>query len=264
MGAKPGVTPIAEAIRTGPSVSTSGRPTAEDTANRRKLVQLLRNTPLPADELVHNLGLYLSRQSLARILYMSELYREIVNVHGVVMEFGVRWGQNMSLFGSLRGLYEPFNYNRVIVGFDTFSGFPEISQEDGRAVAAHDYGVTEGYEDHLREVLTVQEAMSPVAHIRKHELVKGDAAVAIGRYLEDNPHTIVALAYFDFDIYAPTKACLEAVLPRMPKGAIIAFDELNCPKFPGETVAVLETIGLHRYPLRRSPLNPLCSYMRIE
>jgi hypothetical protein len=254
----------ATAISTGRAVSNSGRPTTEDKENRRKLMELLQGTPLPPDELVHNLGLYLSRQSLARIIYMTELYREIIDVHGVVMEFGVRWGQNMSLFGSLRGLYEPFNYNRVIVGFDTFTGFPGVSPEDGPAVAAHDYRVADAYEDHLREVLAVQEAMSPIAHIQKHELVKGDAVVAIKRYLEDNPHTIVALAYFDFDIYAPTRACLEAVLPRMPKGAIIAFDELNCPKFPGETLAVLETIGLHRYPLRRSPLNPLCSYMRIE
>jgi len=251
-------------IRTGQAVSNSGRPTANDQENRRKLMELLKRTPLPADDLVHNLGLYLSRQSLARILYMAELYREIIDVHGVVMEFGVRWGQNMSLFGSLRGLYEPFNYNRVIIGFDTFAGFPGVSQEDGHAVAAHDYEVTNDYEDHLRQILAVHEAMSPIAHIRKHELVKGDAVVTIKRYLEDNPHTIVALAYFDFDIYAPTRACLEAVLPRMPKGAILAFDELNCPKFPGETLAVLETIGLHRYPLRRNPLNPHCSYMRIE
>lgn len=254
----------AKAISTGQAVSNSGRPTAEDRENRRKLMELLQRSPVPPDELVHNLGLYLSRQSLARIIYMTELYREIINVHGVVMEFGVRWGQNLSLFGSLRGLYEPFNYNRVIVGFDTFSGFPGVSPEDGAAVAAQDYSVADRYEDHLREVLAVQEAMSPIAHIRKHELVKGDAVAMIGRYLEENPHTIVALAYFDFDIYAPTKACLEAILPRMPKGAIIAFDELNCPKFPGETLAVLETIGLHKYPLRRSPLNPLCSYMRIE
>jgi hypothetical protein len=256
-GSRPG-------ISIGQAVSNSGRPSVQDEERRLKLMELLRNTPVPARELVHNLGLYLSRQTLARILYMAELYREIVNIHGVVMEFGVRWGQNMSLFGSLRGIYEPFNYNRTIVGFDTFEGFPEVSPEDGKAIAANDYRVTDSYENHLRELLAVQEAMSPIAHIRKHELVKGDAIITIERYLKDNPHTIVALAYFDFDIYAPTKACLEAIFPRMPKGAIIAFDELNCAKFPGETIAVLETIGLNRYTLRRSPLNPHCSYMRIE
>ena len=37
----------------------------------------------------------------------------------MVIEFGVRWGANLGLFQSLRGMYEPFNYNRKIVGFET-------------------------------------------------------------------------------------------------------------------------------------------------
>ena len=27
------------------------------------------------------------------------------------MEFGVRWGQNLALFESFRGIYEPYNYS---------------------------------------------------------------------------------------------------------------------------------------------------------
>ena len=79
-----------------------------------------------------------------------------------------------------------------------------------------------------------------------------------------HPRTIVSFAYFDFNIYAPTKACLEAILPRLTKGAILAFDELNCPEFPGETIAVMEVLGLSKFSLKRSLLNPLISYMVIE
>lgn len=106
--------------------------------------------------------------------------------------------------------------------------------------------------------------MSPLDHIKKHELVKGDASDTICRYLEQNPQTIVAMAYFDFDLYAPTKACLDAILPRVPKGGILAFDELNSAAFPGETAALLATIDINRYRLHRTPLNPLCSYLRME
>ncbi|HLZ64701.1 MAG TPA: TylF/MycF/NovP-related O-methyltransferase [Aliidongia sp.] len=247
-----------------PAPNVVGNAAAPERSARGELMGLLARTPIPQDELVHNLGLYLTRQTLSRILYMADLYRQIVEVHGVVMEFGVRWGQNLSLFSALRGIHEPFNYNRKIVGFDTFAGFPAVDAADGTAVRAGDYGVTEGFERHLDQVLQIHESLSPVSHIKKYELVKGDATVTIGDYLGRQPETIVALAYFDFDIYKPTKACLEAVLPRMAKGGILAFDELNCPQFPGETLAVLETIGLQRYPLRRSPLNPLCSYMRVE
>jgi hypothetical protein len=236
----------------------------QDRASRLGLMDLLKASPLPPGELVNNLGLYLSRQSLGRILSMAELYRLIVDIHGVVMEFGVRWGQNMSLFSSLRGLYEPYNYTRRIVGFDTFSGFPHVDPRDGAAVNPGDYGVVADYEAHLDAVLGVHQQMSPIAHIRKYELVKGDATATVPDYLGRNPHTLVALAYFDFDLYAPTKAAIEAILPRMVKGGILAFDELNCPEFPGETQAVLETVGLQKYKLRRAPLNSYCSYMIVE
>lgn len=245
-------------------ISTISSASTGDREARRSLASQLRNTSLPDDELILNLGLYLPRQVLSRILYMADLYRQIVDVHGVVMEFGVRWGQNMALFSALRGIHEPFNYNRKIVDFDTFSGFPGVDAKDGHRVAMGDYSVSADYEETLTGILGTHEALSPLAHIKKYELVKGDATETVVDYLERNPHTIVSLAYFDFDIYAPTKACLEAILPRVPKGGILAFDELNCAEFPGETAAVLETIGLHRYPLRRSPLNPLCSYFRVE
>ena len=91
----------------------------------------------------------------------------------------------------------------------------------------------------------------------------GDATETVPRYLRDHPETIIAFAYFDFDIYAPTKACLEAIRPRLTKGAVVAFDELNCPEFPGETLAFDEVFGVANYALRRSPLNPLISYLIV-
>lgn len=231
---------------------------------RERLLQLLKSTPLPDDELLHNLGLYVGRQTLSRMLLMQELYRLIVPVTGIVVEFGVRWGQNLALFSALRGMYEPFNYNRRIVGFDTWEGFPAVSPQDGDQVGAGDYGVSEGYRGYLEELLALHEAESPIAEKRKFELVAGDATRTFDEYLQRNPQTIVALAYFDFDVYAPTRRCLELLLPRVTRGSVIAFDELNCPEFPGETLAVLETIGLGRYALRRNADNPLVSYLVID
>jgi hypothetical protein len=46
-------------------------------------------------------------------------------------------------------------------------------------------------------------------------------------YLNDNPQTVVALAYFDLDLYPPIKTCLELIFDRVPKGGVLGFDELN-------------------------------------
>lgn len=238
--------------------------TAAEVDDKQALAARLRACEVPDGELLDNLGLFLPRQTLARILFMQKLYELILPVHGVVMEFGVRWGQNLALFSALRGMLEPFNYNRRIVGFDTFSGFPSVSELDGGRVQAGDYGVAEGWKGRLEEILGFHERNAPIPQKRKFELVEGDATQTVPAWLQQHPETVVALAYFDFDLYEPTKACLEALLPYVTKGTVLAFDELNCPEFPGETVAVREVLGLSRHAIRRDPSNPLISYVVVE
>lgn len=62
---------------------------------QREFSTALKQTPLPDDELLPNLGLYLNSKSLSRILFFYEIYRKIVNTHGICIEFGVRWGQTL-------------------------------------------------------------------------------------------------------------------------------------------------------------------------
>jgi hypothetical protein len=235
-------------------------------SNRNKFLSMFRACPIPDDELMNNLGLFISRQNLSRILFMNELYKKIINTHGVVIEFGVRWGQNLALFESFRGMYEPFNYNRKIVGFDTFNGFKSLDDKDGKSnvIVEGAYSVTDNYKKYLEKVLDHHESESPISHIKKYELVKGDATETIYKYLKDNPQTIIALAYFDFDIYRPTKECLKAIKDHLTKGSIIGFDELNYHNFQGETLAFKEVFGLNKYKIQRSILSPLQSYIVIE
>lgn len=246
------------------TIRTLSGATTTEAERKFDLVKRLRNSGVPDQELLDNLGLYLTRQTLSRINFMQKLYEMIVPVHGVIMEFGVRWGQNMALFSSLRGIHEPYNYNRRIIGFDTFEGFPTTTLEDGDLVKAGDYAVVADWIQELDAILDIHNQGSPIPHKRKHELVQGDATVTLPAYLRDHPETVVALAYFDFDLYKPTRDCLELIQPYLTKGSVVAFDELNTPEFPGETIAVREILGLKRYAIRRDSCNPLTSYMVIE
>ncbi len=228
------------------------------------LVAQLRNVDIPDEELLDNIGLFLTRQTLSRINFMQHLYELVLPVHGVIFEFGVRWGQNMALFSTLRGILEPYNYNRKIIGLDTFEGFPLVAPEDGKKVSQGDYGVTQKWENQLTDILDFHNQNAPIPQKRKFELVKGDATVTLPKYLASHPETIVSLAYFDFDIYKPTHDCLKMIQPHLTKGSVLAFDELNCPEFPGETLALREVFGLSSYAIRRDPSNPMTSYLVIE
>ncbi|MDD5634008.1 MAG: crotonobetainyl-CoA--carnitine CoA-transferase, partial [Candidatus Omnitrophica bacterium] len=150
----------------------------------KKFTQKVKSCPLPDDEILPNLGLFLTSKNLSRTLFFYEIYKMILQTHGVVMEFGVRWGQTLSLMSALRGIFEPFNRHRKIVGFDTFEGFKGISETDGNRCRCADgsFSVPEGYEAYLNEILSMQEALNPMSHLKRYELVKGDAVQTIPDY----------------------------------------------------------------------------------
>ncbi len=231
-----------------------------------QLVSLFKSSQLPDDEVLPNLGLFLTSKSLSRILFFYEIYKKIVNTHGIIAEFGVRWGQTLSIMSALRGIFEPFNRHRKIVGFDTFAGFQGISEKDGELCRCSDgsFSVAPDYEDYLAKILSIQEGLNPIPHLKKYELVKGDAAETIGAYLQKHPETIISLAILDFDIYAPTKAALEAIKPHLCKGSILVFDELCDDIFPGETIALNEVLGLNNVRIQRLPMTARISFMEVE
>lgn len=233
-----------------------------------RLARLADQFPAGDREALHQSPLFLLPHVVRRLLFLDAMYRQILPVHGVIMELGVRFGRDLAMFDALRTVHEPLNYGRKIIGFDTFTGFPSVHEQDGDYALVEVGGLHTGddYDDYLRAVLAEREQMAPYEHMRKFEIVKGDATVTVPEYLERNPHTIVALAYFDFDIYEPTRDCLKALRPHLTKGSILAFDELNCPDFPGETTAVREVLGLDTYAIRRLPgIGPgMPSYLVID
>ena len=77
----------------------------------------------------------MKRQTISRIVYYHELYQKIINIPGVICEFGVQWGATMAQLINIRGMYEPFNHSRKIYGFDTFEGFTSVDSKDGGGLA---------------------------------------------------------------------------------------------------------------------------------
>jgi hypothetical protein len=200
---------------------------------------------------------------IGRFLAKSKLFENVLNVHGSIVECGVFMGGGVMTWANLSAILEPLNHIRKIIGFDTFSGFVDVSEED-RSNAANDNlkkgGLkVDSYED-LLECARIFDTYRPLGHIPKIELVKGDALETIPAYIEANQHLVVSLLYLDFDLYAPTKAALEAFLPRMPKGAIVAFDQLGMKQWPGETRAMMETLDMRSLKLERFSFQPQISY----
>lgn len=210
---------------------------------------------------------FASRQSIAKFLTKYELFNKILHVNGSIVEGGVLHGGGTLAWAKLSSILEPTNHTRKIIGFDTFDGFPSVDQKDekGNDGSLTHVGALQGSSyDNVKEAVRVYNLNRPLSHIQKVELIKGDIAKTCKNYLDENPHLVVSLLYLDVDLYEPTKVLLENFLPRMPKGAIIVFDELNAKMFPGETTAVDEVIGLANLRIQRFPFDSYVSYAVIE
>ena len=234
---------------------------------RHEFVTLFKECPVPDNEILQHLGLFLSSKNLSRILFFDHIYKQIVDVQGSVMEFGTRYGPNLATFAALRGIYEPFNRMRKIIGFDTFKGFPSLTSKDNKdslLIKPGSLSVANDYEQYLEKIMQYHEDDNPMSHIKKFEIVVGDASVEIKHYLKRNPETIVALAFFDMDIYEPTKVCLSEIAPRLVKGSIVAFDQLNDHDCPGETTALSEVFFLKNLRIKRYIYASRVSYFVVE
>jgi hypothetical protein len=126
------------------------------------------------------------------------------------------------------------------------------------------YTQPDNYQATLETLLAAHESLHPLNHIKKFEIVAGDVSTTVPNYIDQNPETIVSLAYFDLDIYKPTVDALQAIKDRLTIGSILVFDELNCPGAPGETLALKEVFGLNNVAIQRFPYCSRVSYIEIK
>lgn len=214
---------------------------------------------------LHSFPVYVPRQVIEDFLARYELYRLIQPIQGDILEFGTFNGAGTFSFGHFTTIMEPQNLTRKIVTFDTFEGFPSTSQEDatGNKDLVRVGGLKSLPLDRLLKARRLWDRNRFISHIPKIEFVSGDIMDTLEPFLDQHPHTLPAMLYLDFDLFEPTAHVLKTLLPRMQKAAVIAFDELNHPSFPGETLAFLKEMIAGEFTVRRIPFSSRISYIQI-
>lgn len=246
------------------ALTNSVTQTTNDLLYKQQMEQFYSNATGTNIDKLNNFSRFTSRQSLSLFLAKNEIFQHILPIHGHIVECGVFMGGGLFTWAQLSAIYEPVNHGRKVIGFDSFDGFPQLGEMDRDGDASSEHKVKGAYKfEHLSELqqnIELFDLNRNLGHINKMELVKGDALQTIPQYMADNRHLVVALLYLDFDLYEPTKIALQHFLPRMPKGSVIAFDELNQKQWPGETMAVLEEVGINNIRIQRVPYTPSLSY----
>jgi len=245
----------------------------ETTANeqqlefRKGLVDAFQNSPLPLEERLFNIGMYTRSSVLVKFLVMSDIYKRIMHLPGNLLEFGTWWGQNLVLLENLRAIHEPFNKQRIIVGFDTFEGYTAPGDKDKHSDVWNENSYSTGgtgYIEYLKNLLQLHEGSNVLGHLRGgHRLVAGDVEQTAPQYFKNHPETLVAFAYFDMALYKPTHAALAAIKPHLMSGSVLLLDELTWSESPGEAIAFKEIFRRDEVQIEKCALYPSKSIVTV-
>jgi hypothetical protein len=134
-------------------------------------------------------------------------------IGGNVAEVGVYRG------GSADYIYSLLNFGNKLFLFDTFSGFPELTEHDPKAWEKDEFNwktllpdIYEKVKEHFKD--------------KNVKIVKGDFPKSVENDEEVNNSTF-CFVHLDADAYLPTLNSLNYFYPKMVKGGIILLHDYN-------------------------------------
>lgn len=211
---------------------------------------------------------YMTRQHLAKLLCYSEVFRATSGVSGSILECGVYFGNGLLTWAKLSAALEPYNYNCKVIGFDTFAGNTQPTEEDATLLTGL-HNRKGGYSTHdmiqadLHDAINVFDSDRPLNRFQKLELVQGDLSTTSRYYVDTHPELLVRILSLSVNLYEPTREALKAFMPRIPKGGAIVLFTLNNALYPGATTALLHSIELQNVRVITPPYYPNFNYILL-
>jgi hypothetical protein len=184
------------------------------------------------------------RQWLKRFLAHAHLFTHTLDVPGDIADLGVFRGLSLMTWANLLECLTIGDRTKIVFGFDNWAGFGALSPQDGTPVEnvqkVKGGFSPEAYKLELENAIGIFDCDRFVPWKDRVKLIEGDIEVTVPEFVEMNPGVRFSLVHFDCDLYAPTKAALAAIWPRVSKGGVVIFDEYSIHDWPGETQAVDE------------------------
>lgn len=217
--------------------------------NRKELYNLrdrfLENPNIDEHSKHTNLNLFMKIGPLAKLLYLEELYQHLEKVPGNIYEFGCYLGTNLAMFLNLRAIHEPFNNQRLIIGFDSFDGYMGLTEKETKIEMLKSYTTPKNHAQFLEEVLNYHQSSNAIPHLPAWKLIKGDVLETVPEYFKGNFGEVVALAYLDLATYKPTTTVLNNIRYRLVPGSVVVIDEVNYTEYPGASQAFREWAAIY-------------------
>jgi len=157
-----------------------------------------------------------------KMMKRAELYMQVKELAGDILEFGVFKGAGLALFLNLKMMYEPNSLMKVI-GFDYFNTENLMNTLNGMNKTMMSAVLNRVSSDEL-SIESVKERLSNFKE-DSYKLIEGEAVTSAMQYKIDNPGARIKLLYMDLDLGEPTYTILKTLWSKVVKHGIIVFDE---------------------------------------
>lgn len=255
---------VSETNKDVPNTESQGARLPRDRAIWNRISSLIKDNNHSFQHVLELFPAYARRLHMGRFLAHYELFKNIIDLPGCVVELGVYRGPSLLTWAKLMETFCPGDRKRMIYGFDSFQGLQNFTLQDGKPV--ENFGKTVGgysandVVDEITELVNICNDDSMISGVPRCQLVIGDIKDTLPRFLEENPGLRISLLHFDMDLYEPTKIGLELLYPLVVKGGVVIFDEYGVIPWQGESNAVdeyFDSIGEHhvfrKFPFSTQP-----------
>jgi len=220
-------------------------------------VKVITEGGIGQEDVIENFMLFLRRVNFGKFLSHVQIFNEVMDVPGHIVECGVFKGMSLLTFVKLIEVLCPADSLKRVIGFDTFEGFVNLAEKDGlpnekRGKVVGGWNSSD-FLPTLQKLVEITQRDSMVPRVKRVELVKGDASVSIPEYVKANPGIRISLLHLDMDLYDPTLAALRHLYPLVSPGGIVLLDEYGMDGFPGESAAFDDYFGANRPQLKKFP-----------
>lgn len=188
---------------------------------------------------------YVRRIHMARYLAHYELFKQVIDLPGCIVELGVYRGPSFFTWSKLMETFCPGDRSRKVFGFDSFKGLGGLDPKDGKefpqAGKVTGGWSAEAVRDEVHELVRLSNMDNFIKHgSPRVSLIEGDIEETLPQFLEENPGLRISLLHLDMDLYKPTKKALELLFPLVVKGGLVVFDEYGLIPWAGESNAADE------------------------
>lgn len=166
---------------------------------------------------------------IQKMITKINLYNQIKNLNGDILEFGVFKGASLALWLQLIKMCECHSLTSV-VGFDFFNDKDVLDSLENHNKGLMKNVLDRGNEDKDKDLDVIKEKCDKILPHRT-KLIKGDACKTCISFRDENPGVRIKLLYLDMDVDKPTYIVLKNLWNLIVIDGIVILDEYGFHKW---------------------------------